>query len=137
MKTRKKILLQGIAAVAVTTVGLIVLGATLTAKQSRTVAFEYRSEPIELEPTAAKRPELERRRPASKGPRAEPPVEQAAEADQGPPAGAEPKNGDPPAGMLEGIAAKMIDNAIATFWSVINALIVAVTVRRYSKAEKE
>ena len=124
MTRQKKILIQGAAAVLVTTVGLLALGGVLTAKQSRTVAFEYRSEPtaVELEPMSGKRPTTERRPPPEDPP---------------PAAAGEPKNGDPPAGLLSNVATKMIDNAITTFWSVINALIVAITMRRYSKAGKE
>lgn len=138
MRARRKILLQGLAAAIGVTVGLLGLAAVVAGPELSTVALEYRAEPVELEPmtTAAERPTVERRRR---------PAAAELEADQGadlepepePPEYGEPKNGDPPAGLLAGVAAKMIDNAIATFWSLVNALIVGVTLRRYSKAGKE
>lgn len=129
MKTRRKIVLQGVAAAAVTTIGLIAIAGSLPTKTGRPVALEHRPTAVELEPMVA-----------SKGPGARPrsrPTATVDEPTEHPAAAAEPKNGDEPAGLLEGVAAKMLDNAIATFWSVVNALIVGVTMRRYSKAGKE
>lgn len=132
MTRQRKIVIQGIASMVIATVGIVAVGTVATANKTRSVAFEYREDPIAADSKAAEPRILlptARRRPTASPP--------GAEEEAGPPAAAaEPKNGDEPHGLLEGIAAKMIDNAITTFWSIVNALIVAVTMRRYSKAGK-
>lgn len=118
MTRRGRIVAQGVAALVASTAGVLM---ALAVVGPRPVALESRTVALELEARPEARPTAEHRRQPAK----EPPP---------PAAGAGLEKPGQGAGLLEGIVAKMIENAIATFWAVVQALILAITLRRYAKA---